>query len=94
MHYNKALHAAKMAAGHPDLDAPTFVVMKKRLLAPDPDTGCPDSAGPPAARTLSDDLIDIANQLLDASGKHAAQADRLRALARRIQTEPESSSDG
>ena len=91
--YNKALRTAKMGAGHPDLEAPSFVVVKKRLLGSDL-PGCPDKTAPMEAGSVAAALIDIANQLLDASGKHAAQADRLRALARRMQTEPESSSDG
>ena len=56
------------------------------LTAGDPPDSVPDEGK--KADTLADDLRDIAKELRKASGMHAKQADRLLALAQKVETEP------
>jgi hypothetical protein len=68
--YQKALRAAKMDAGHPDLAAPTFIMVKKRLLSGDSDAPTPDHV---QAGATSGQLREIAAEIRDATADRADQ---------------------
>jgi len=98
MHCKDPLALARMSAGAPDFSGPGFSEARKIILiapdispdkAPEPDTG----DEPEVSNEHHQELLKIADQLDDASEKHAGQAKRIRELCAKMMGKEEAPPD-
>lgn len=93
MHDSKSFCEVKrdlLGDEHPPYGGDSFLVVKKRLISEDEPLEpheSPDADPKLEAGSVADDLLAIAGELAGISDTHSEQADRIRALARRLQTE-------
>jgi|TARA_R110000824_G_scaffold261697_1_gene450450 hypothetical protein len=96
MHCKDPLALARMSAGAPDFSGPGFSEARKIILiAPDisPDIPQAPDTGHAGSNEHHQELLKIADQLDDASEKHAGQAKRIRELCAKMMGKEEAPPD-
>lgn len=70
---------------HPDFSGPSFLAAKKALIAgPEEPTGPPELSSKGDMSAIHAELLEIADQLDEASEKHSGQAERIREICNKM----------
>jgi len=78
---------------HPDFSGPGFLAAKKQLiLSPEPPPEPPELSSDADMKAIHAELLEIADQLDEASEKHSGQATRLREICDKMYAAEEKAS--